>query len=99
MDLLKTMISPLSTAAEQSSVAEEARVGSSNRVDDARGASAKVIDTAPEMPAGPFTKELLPEGGIEATTPLLRTMLGFSLCTNLRGWTLLSTLRLRRAQG
>ena len=72
-------------------------------MDGARGASpvietsAEVVDTALEMPAGPTT-ELLPEGEIETTTPLLWTIMGFSLRTDLRGWTLLSILRLRRAQ-
>jgi len=40
MDLLQAMTTPLSTVAEQSSLAEEAHVGSSDRVD---GAASPII--------------------------------------------------------
>ena len=68
-DLLKAMMSPPSTAMEQTSKAEVARVGSLDRVDSVRGASpitkttAKNANTNPEMPMWPPTTKLLPERG------------------------------------
>ena len=73
--MLKAITSPLSTVVERSSEAEKAWVGSSDSVDGVQGAlsvietAAQVVDTALEVPAGPFTAELLPKSGIETTMP------------------------------
>ena len=105
MDLLEATTTPLSTVAEQSSVTEEARVGFSDCMDGARGASPviattkEVANTTLKMPLGPSTTELLSKDGIEAMTPLLWMTLGFSLHIGLRGWTVLSILKLQRVQG
>ena len=73
--LLKATTSPLPTAVERSSEAEEAYVGSSHRLDIVRGASPiietteEVMDTAPEMPVEPPTTELLLESVAEKIAP------------------------------
>ena len=86
-------------------MAEEAQVESFDSVDEARGASSvieateEVVDPPLGMPKGPSATELLPEEGVEATTPPLRMMLGLSLRTGLRGLALLNILRLRTMRG
>ena len=76
-DLLKSTASPLPSAVERSSEAEEDLVASSDCVDGVQKISpiiettVKVTGTTLEMPVGPPITELLPKSGTETTTPLI----------------------------
>jgi len=91
MSLLEAMTTPPCTPAEQPSIAEEDRVGSSARGEGARGTSPalgtakEVTSKAPVVLARLSTTTLPPEDGLRRWHPLAWMMLGLSLHMGLRG--------------